>query len=192
MVKIYTRKGDEGTTSLYSGERVLKTDPIIEAVGTLDELQSHIGVLKTISNCPHWVLNDLEKIQRTLIDISSNLATTEGTRKNNLKIEADLTTWLEETIDRLTEDLTPLTKFILQGTDNINAQAHVCRSVSRKAERRVLEIKNEDVDPNILSYLNRLSDYFFTLARWFSNYSDRKEIPYKKKLYFNEVLIMSK
>ncbi len=191
MVKIYTKKGDKGETSLYSGERVLKTNPIIEAVGTLDELQSHIGVLRTISNNPHWVLNELEEIQRTLIDISSNLATMPGDRKDKLKIEANLTIQLEERIDRITQDLEPLTKFILQGTDSANAQAHVCRSVSRKAERRVLEI-NIGVDPNILSYLNRLSDYFFTLARWFSNYSDRKEIPYKKKLYFNEVLIMSK
>ncbi len=186
MVKIYTRKGDKGETSLYSGERVLKTNQIIEAVGCLDELQSHIGVLKTISNSPHWVLNELEGIQRTLIDISSNLATMPGDRKDNLKIEANLTIQLEKSIDCITEDLASLTKFILQGTDSINAQAHVCRAVSRRAERRVLEIRDEgvlqsNVDPNILSYLNRLSDYFFTLARWFSNYSNRKEIPYKRE-----------
>jgi cob(I)alamin adenosyltransferase len=189
MVKIYTKKGDKGTTSLYSGERVSKTNGIIEAIGVIDELQGHIGVLKVLPKNPHWIWNELEKIQINLINISSNLATTPGNRKDELVIESNLTAQIEKNIDCITQDLEPLSRFVLQGTDQGNAQAHVCRTICRRSERRVLEINNENphttIDPNILTYLNRLSDYFFTLARWFTNYSDNREIPYKREKLSN-------
>lgn len=170
-MKIYTKTGDDGHTGLIGGTRVWKNNPRIEAYGTVDELNSHIGTL--------WVLpavedvrNFLKQIQFQLFTIGSNLAT--DLEATNLKAasvvsESDIEL-LEAEIDRMDAGLPALKYFVLPGGTLATATAHVCRTITRRAERRVLDLQASDltIDPLIVKYLNRLSDYFFTLSRYLS------------------------
>jgi cob(I)alamin adenosyltransferase len=170
-MKIYTKTGDDGHTGLIGGTRVWKNNPRIEAYGTVDELNSHIGTL--------WVLpaaeearNFLKQIQFQLFTIGSNLATDlEATTLKAASVvsEADIQL-LEAEIDRMDAELPPLKYFVLPGGTLATATAHVCRTVTRRAERRVLDLQASGltIEPLIVKYLNRLSDYFFTLSRYLS------------------------
>ncbi|MCL4397975.1 cob(I)yrinic acid a,c-diamide adenosyltransferase [Patescibacteria group bacterium] len=136
-MKIYTKKGDKGETGLIGGKRVPKTDPVVEALGTIDELNAHLGNL----NLP------LEKIQQDLMALASEVAGGKKARVNEK--------WLEKEIDRMEKELPPLHNFILP-----TGSVHLARAVCRRTERRVTAVLGYS------KYLNRLSDYLFVLARW--------------------------
>lgn len=160
-MKVYTKTGDRGETSLFSGGRVGKDDPRIEAYGTIDELNSVLGLLASES-VPDGVRERLQGVQSVLFSIGSSLADPEA------KLTVDTSLWatdsLEEWIDLMDEDLDELRAFILPGGSREAALSHVARTVCRRAERRVLTI--EVVESGIIPYLNRLSDSLFVLARF--------------------------
>jgi cob(I)alamin adenosyltransferase len=164
-VKIYTRTGDQGLTSLLSGGRVAKDDARVEAYGCLDELSSLLGLLRT-EPLPAGTDQRLELIQRALLDIGAALADREQRHRH------DPGAWssepLEQWIDEMDQELPPLRAFILPGGSRAAAVAHLARTVCRRAERRTQTVAGlaGGVPEGVLPYLNRLSDAFFTLARW--------------------------
>jgi cob(I)alamin adenosyltransferase len=159
-MKVYTKTGDTGSTSLFSGGRVGKDHPRIEAYGTVDELNSVLGLLLT-TPLPDSAAQQLRVVQSSLFAIGSVLADADGT------LESDPSAWATEPvelwIDVMDSELDELRAFILPGGSQGAALAHLARTVCRRAERRVLAI--EDIAPGIVGYLNRLSDAFFVLAR---------------------------
>lgn len=166
-MKIYTKGGDKGSTSLVGGFRVSKTHNRIEAYGTLDELNAQLGLL--IALLPIGDTTEmLEHIQHMLFTIGCNLAT--DLSQNALPIEGEVTekevALLEKEIDKMQTGLPTQAAFILPGGCKEAALAHVCRTVCRRAERRIITLNDEvAVDPLILQYINRLSDYLFVLSR---------------------------
>lgn len=168
-MKIYTRTGDKGETSLLGGMKVSKSHVRVEAYGTLDELNSSIGVsLSFLVEEKYTVLRkELTKIQNDLIEISSALASPK------LYIVAGLdkrVAGFEKLIDALSGQMPPLKNFILPGGTKPGALLHLSRAIARRAERRIVALpKSEYIDNNILVYLNRLSDLLFTMAR-FANF----------------------
>jgi cob(I)alamin adenosyltransferase len=164
-MKVYTRKGDTGETSLLSGGRVRKDDPRVEAYGTVDELGSLLGMLRS-EVLPGGVEGHLVEIQRALFSIGAALADPDG------KMEHDPGVWdasdLESWIDAMDEELEPLKAFILAGGSRAAAVSHVARTVCRRAERRVgaLDDNVGGLPEGLLAYLNRLSDALFTLSRF--------------------------
>ncbi len=176
--KIYTKTGDRGETGLFSGERVQKNDLRIEAYGTVDELSSFLGVLKAaLDKREHKkILAELASIQSDLFCIGARLASYPYNASDSMvpSLDPDRIRTLEQAIDNLQSTLEPIGGFILPGGHPTAAWAHVCRTVCRRAERRVVELagsfKNvpagkDDLGP-IVKYLNRLSDYLFMLARY--------------------------
>jgi len=159
-MKLYTKTGDHGETSLFSGGRVGKDHPRIEAYGTIDELNSVLGLLLT-TPLPDSAEKQLRAIQSSLFAIGSVLADADG------KLETDASAWatkpIESWIDAMDSELDELRAFILPGGSEGAALAHLARTVCRRAERRVLAI--DAIAPGIVPYLNRLSDAFFVLAR---------------------------
>lgn len=159
MLKSYTKMGDDGLTSLGDGSRQPKGDILFKAVGTIDELSSYIGVLKAELGKKD---EQLDIIQMNLIQASAIISHYFDEKK--VEEFEEKTAGLEKWIDEFDSDLPPLHKFILPGGCRASAQLHVCRTVARRAERRVQETGRTDIRP-ILIYLNRLSSYFFTRAR---------------------------
>lgn len=181
-MKLYTKTGDGGTTGLIGGTRVEKDDVRLEAYGTVDELNTNIGLLISLGlseEQQHY----LQTIQNLLFTIGSNLAT--DTSKTNLKsasiFDEKYTEWIEKEIDRIDGQLPELKNFILPGGSIKAAQCHICRTVTRRAERRIIEMNRTfTVDKNILIFVNRLSDYFFALSRWILKEENLKEIAWKQ------------
>ncbi|MFO7323028.1 MAG: cob(I)yrinic acid a,c-diamide adenosyltransferase [Chloroflexota bacterium] len=166
-MKIYTRTGDDGTTSLFSGPRVPKHDQRVEAYGTVDELNSHLGVARALGLQPEaqdW----LAQVQSDLFYLGADLATPNDARSARVvRVDTARVAWLEATIDELTAQLPPLKLFILPGGSPGAAQLHVARTVCRRAERLTAALaEREPIGQFVLPYLNRLSDFLFTLARW--------------------------
>ncbi|MBZ0292395.1 MAG: cob(I)yrinic acid a,c-diamide adenosyltransferase [Anaerolineae bacterium] len=164
-MKIYTRTGDDGTTALFSGGRVSKTHLRVEAYGTVDELNSVIGVVRTYH--PHaesWLVD----VQNQLFYVGTDLATPLSTHNTKVtRIGEDYVIWLEEHIDEMTAELPTLANFILPGGVAAAAYLHVARTVCRRAERLTVALASQEpVNEALVSYLNRLSDFLFTLARW--------------------------
>lgn len=166
-MKIYTKTGDDGTTSLFSGGRVSKAHLRVEAYGTVDELNSHLGLARAHQPHPQTDAR-LARIQRQLFTLGADLATPLDARADWLtRVDASMIDWLEAGIDQMSADLPPLTNFILPGGTLAAAQLHIARTVCRRAERIVAELQeHEALGQHALIYLNRLSDYLFTLARW--------------------------
>ena len=165
-MKIYTKKGDKGHTSLMDGEIVKKHNLSVDAYGTIDELNSFTGLLKDylIDNKINVILNN---IQLNLFSIGSILAAGKNKIKSSkVKIDTKDVLDLESHIDKLNEDLPELKNFIIPGGLKTSSYSHVCRSICRRAERKISELnKDISVDSNILAYVNRLSDFFFILSR---------------------------
>jgi cob(I)alamin adenosyltransferase len=166
-MKIYTKTGDDGTTSLFSGGRVPKTHLRVEAYGTVDELNSVLGVARTSSpssQTNRW----LEQVQRQLFHLGADLATPlDATAEWVVRMDADKVSWLEARVDEMTAALPPLRSFILPGGSSAAAHIHVGRTVCRRAERIVVALQEyEPVGEQVLPYLNRLGDFLFVLARW--------------------------
>ncbi|MEE4178737.1 MAG: cob(I)yrinic acid a,c-diamide adenosyltransferase [Bacteroides sp.] len=164
--KIYTKTGDKGQTSLLGGKRVPKYHQRIETYGTIDELNSFVGLLRDQEIDSHYQ-DILFEIQDRLFTAESLIAADEGSEAFQLpSLSEDDITLLEKEIDQMNEALPPLTNFILPGGHSIISLAHVCRTVCRRAERHMIHLAaNHPVDELIIRYFNRLSDYFFVLAR---------------------------
>ena len=171
-MKIYTRKGDSGNTLLIDGKIVYKHNLSVAAYGTIDELNSFLGLLKDYID-DEKIKDVLNNIQLKLFSIGSILASGENQNiTEKVKIEKKDVEYIELEIDRLNEYLPELKNFIIPGGHKISSYSHVCRSICRRAERKISELnKNSSVDPNILAYVNRLSDFFFVLSR-FLKHSD--------------------
>ena len=182
-MKLYTRTGDSGTTSLVGGQRIAKTHIRLEAYGTVDELNSHIGLLiSLITDDADRAL--LTEVQNLLFSIGSMLATDTSARdyRPGRYVTNDDVTMLENAIDAAEEGLPGWRGFILPGGTTAAAQAHVCRTVCRRAERRIYALAAEaDVDAQLLAYMNRLSDYFFALAKKINHSAGQEENIWAKR-----------
>ena len=168
--KVYTRTGDEGMTDLVGGERVPKDSLRIESYGTVDELQSVLGMLRAAlfeSGEGAEIVGHIHRVQQDLFDLGSTLSTPpqHADRVKN-PITFERIGWLEETMDGWNEELPPLRSFVLSGGGRFSALGHVARTVCRRCERIVLRLaREEEVPAEVLRYLNRLSDFLFVLAR---------------------------
>jgi cob(I)alamin adenosyltransferase len=166
LTRIYTRLGDGGETHLGDMSRVPKTDPRIEAYGEIDELNSHVGVALAGGHLPEQYAGWLRHVQNDLFDLGADLSVPEPeapAERERLRVMPEQTTWLEERCDEVNATLEPLKSFVLPGGTRAAAQLHVCRTVCRRAERRALLV--QDANPEVVRYLNRLSDLLFILAR---------------------------
>lgn len=182
--KIYTKTGDKGETSLLGGTRVPKYHDRIEAYGTLDELNSFIGLICDEKPDNH-TRNILLEIQDRIFTAESLIASDPENPHNKKlpKIYEEDVVLLEKEIDHMNETLPELTSFILPGGHRLSSLAHVARCVCRRAERLTIKLETQHpVDPIVIRYLNRLSDYLFVLARKFIYDNKGKEIPWKARL----------
>ncbi len=176
-MKIYTKKGDSGKTSLLGGERVLKSHLRLKAYGAIDELNSHIGVLRSSLQDKN-IKENLIEIQSALFNIGSHLACNKESLKNKLPLlKETFIEALEEQIDFMNKNLKPLSNFILPGGCMSASLAHQTRTICRRAERHVVVLLSEENLENLffVKYLNRLSDYLFVLARFLNHLSNKEE-----------------
>lgn len=175
---VYTKTGDKGMTSLVGGTRVPKTHIRLEAYGTVDELNAHIGLL--ITYLPEGTEREfLQNIQHRLFRVGSYLATDrDKTKLSGASIlSGEDVEGMEREIDRMENDLQPLRAFILPGGSRGAAVAHVCRTICRRAERRILVLSEQfEIAPELLAYVNRLSDYLFVLSRKINHDEKKDEI----------------
>lgn len=185
MFKIYTKTGDKGGTSLIGGVRVPKNHIRIESYGTVDELNSFIGMVNDIA-ANSGISEQLREIQDRLFTVGAVLATTPD-KEVKMKLpdvhESDVT-WLEQRIDEMNEVLPEMRSFILPGGNLASSTCHVARCVCRRAERICVDMQEhgEQIPPIIIQYLNRLSDYLFVLARYISHLSNAPEIPWRARV----------
>jgi cob(I)alamin adenosyltransferase len=164
LTRIYTRLGDSGETHLGDMSRVRKTHPRIEAYGTVDELNAHIGVALAIPGLPDAYGEWLARIQNDLFDVGADIAAPEDPERERLRVIPEQTTWLEERCDEVNATLAPLKSFVLPGGTPAAAYLHVCRTVCRRAERAAIACGGE-CSAEVVRYLNRLSDLLFILSR---------------------------
>lgn len=178
-MKIYTRGGDQGHTSLLGGERVPKNHPRIEAYGTVDELSSVIGIARQPGG-DEWLDGELAAIQNDLFEIGASLASPGADERfpgaSPARVDA-----IEKAIDRMEADLTPLTSFILPGGSAQGASLHLARTVCRRAERKVLAMSDQgERTARTVVYLNRLSDFLFVAARFANMKAGVQDVPWKR------------
>lgn len=179
-MKIYTKTGDTGETGLFAAGRVRKDDPRIEAYGSVDELNSFLGLARAEA-LPAEVDALVARIQNQLFELGAELATPDPAKRGADAISGDEVAGLEAAIDAHEERLEPLKTFILPGGTPGAAALHVARSVCRRAERRTIALLNtpgEDVSPLAVVYLNRLSDLLFVLARYVNHQAGRGDVPW--------------
>lgn len=180
-MKIYTKTGDKGETALFGGKRVSKTHPRIAAYGTVDELNSVVGM--AAASCSEESVRALRRIQHDLLDVGAELATpaeNEAALARSALITEERVDWLEAEMDRMEEHLRPLETFILPGGSAGAAGLHLARTVCRRAEREILELDEGEVRGVLIRYINRLSDYFFVLARDENRLSHTPDISWEK------------
>ena len=172
--KIYTRTGDEGTTGLVGGERRNKSDIRVAAYGTIDEANSVIGIARTYTNGETDLM--LARIQQDLFDLGADIATPLSENENALRIIEKQVLRLEQEIDEMNAELSPLNSFILAGGEKSSAHLHLARTVVRRAERLICELaEKEKINYIGLQYINRLSDHLFVTAR-FLNDKGKKDV----------------
>lgn len=187
--KVYTKTGDQGKTGLVSGNRILKSDIRIDLYGQLDELNSRVGYSSSLLSANikfQNVVNFLHHIQSVIFDLGSNLACEiENRQKYNLpQISEEFVTEIEHEIDRMDNELEPLKNFILPGGSQTAASLHLCRTGARNVERKLIgyhESTKEELPQNSLVFLNRLSDYFFVLARYANKELQTEEINWRPR-----------
>lgn len=191
ITRVYTRTGDKGQTALVGGRRVAKDSPRIESYGTIDELNSVVGLARAFNadkldeGEAHRTLDEvLAKIQDELFDLGSELATPEDAAYEGMyRVGPAEVKRLEEIIDRCQKDLAPLKSFILPGGGKVGAFLHQCRTVCRRAERDLLRLSRaEELGDWPIKYVNRLSDLFFVLARWIAKQSGEEEALWQRGL----------
>ena len=170
-MKLYTKGGDKGYTSLIGGERVEKCDPRVEAYGTVDELTAFIALFADClaQRCPtisEQIIPDIKRINSTLMDIEALFALGSNGSDKVAPVAAEKYEWLESRIAALQSELKPLTCFTIPGGCEMTSHCHICRTVCRRAERRAIEAaKDYPLDINAMVFINRLSDYFYALGR---------------------------
>ncbi|HWE58744.1 MAG TPA: cob(I)yrinic acid a,c-diamide adenosyltransferase [Solirubrobacteraceae bacterium] len=164
LTRIYTRLGDGGETHLGDMSRVAKTHPRIEAYGTVDELNSQIGVVIALSELPASYRPWLQRVQNDLFDVGADIAAPEDPQRERLRVLPGQTEWLEQRCDEVNATLEPLKSFVLPGGSLAAAQLHVARTVCRRAERLAVAC-GDQISGEVVRYLNRLSDLLFILAR---------------------------
>jgi cob(I)alamin adenosyltransferase len=164
LTRIYTRLGDGGETHLGDMSRVPKTHPRIEAYGTVDELNSTIGVALNAPDLPADNADWLRRVQNDLFDVGADISVPESDERERLRVTPEQVAWLEERCDQVNADLPKLKSFVLPGGTPAAAQLHVCRTVCRRAERLAISV-GEELNAEVVRYLNRLSDLLFILAR---------------------------
>ncbi|MHB8240879.1 MAG: cob(I)yrinic acid a,c-diamide adenosyltransferase [Solirubrobacteraceae bacterium] len=172
LTRIYTKLGDGGETHLGDMSRVSKLHPRVEAYGTVDELNATIGVALLQPGMPEQFAAWLSRIQNDLLDLGADLSVPEAVSdspgetdtRERLRVGSDYTGWLEQACDEVNETLEPLRSFVIPGGTPAAAHLHVCRTVCRRAERRTIAVGAE-VNPEVVRYLNRLSDLLFILSR---------------------------
>jgi len=175
--KIYTRTGDDGTTGLGDGSRVPKDSARVEAYGTVDELNSVVGLLLAVPGLPEEVTECLTEVQHELFDMGGELCI-----PGHQMIRDEQVTRLEQELDRFNDALPPLKEFILPGGGPAAAACHLARTVARRAERRAWTLaRAESVNPELLKYLNRLSDLLFVVARVLARHERGAEVLWKHK-----------
>jgi len=176
LSKIYTRTGDDGSTGLGDGSRVAKENLRVEAYGTVDEANSAIGVVLSVGGLPAAITRCLTEVQHDLFDLGGELCI-----PGHRIIEAAHVQRLETELDGFNEDLPPLKEFILPGGGPATAACHVARAVCRRAERRCWSLARvESVAPEVLKYLNRLSDLLFVLARVLARHEHGSEVVWRR------------
>lgn len=177
-MKIYTKTGDKGKTSLFDGTRVLKNNIRIETYGTIDELNSTLGVVVSFAERQKEIQELLTLIQKDLLDISSHLANPSGNIEEAFVVYLDERIGqFERVIDDMTGKLPPLSNFILPGGGTIGATLHLARTVARRTERMIIGLsQQETVDQSFIRYFNRLSDLLFTMSRFANNKEGYKDI----------------
>lgn len=166
-MKVYTKTGDKGTTSLIGGTRVAKNDIRLEAYGSVDELNCYLGMIRSF-DIDQKIIEELITIQAILFVVGGNLATDTAVREVDVKLgcKEENVEFLERAIDRMDTELPPLKSFVLPGGNQAVSFCHIARTVCRRMERRILDLNGEtEVDGLILRYINRLSDYLFVLSR---------------------------
>lgn len=172
LSKIYTRTGDDGNTHLGDGNRLHKDHPRLEVLGALDELNSAIGLILAHKPSHHTIVDCLTRIQNELFDLGGELCP-----PHHATISADNITYLENTIDEWNAALPPLKEFILPGGNLTSAACHLARTICRRAERRAVTLHQQQaISPEILRYLNRLSDLLFVAARLLAKETNSKEV----------------
>jgi cob(I)alamin adenosyltransferase len=175
LTRIYTKLGDGGETHLGDMSRVSKLHPRVEAYGTVDELNATLGVALLQPDMPEKIVAWLRRVQNDLLDLGADLSVpgaapdADGgqadTGRPRLRVSAQYTEWLEGACDEVNATLAPLRSFVIPGGTPASAQLHVCRTVCRRAERRAIAARDEGANPEVVRYLNRLSDLLFILAR---------------------------
>jgi cob(I)alamin adenosyltransferase len=176
LSKIYTRTGDDGTTGLANGERVDKADPRVGAFGDVDETNSALGLLLAEPDLSGAVRTPLERIQHELFEIGAELSL-----PGYIKIGAEHVTQLERDLDGLNEELPPLKEFVLPGGTRAAAACHLARTICRRAERSAWQAsKITALNPELLRYLNRLSDLLFVMARWLARQNGGEETLWRR------------
>jgi cob(I)alamin adenosyltransferase len=179
-MKLYTRTGDGGKTSLVGG-RVDKDHLRVEAYGTIDEANSFVGQAMTLLTEPKFedIYKELEKIQHELFDCGGDLAIVN--KKIPYKVTEEMTVFLEQRIDEYIKQAPPLERFILPGGSPAAAIVHIARTVTRRAERCIVSLKREEeINDHVLKYVNRLSDYFFAVARVINARMGVKDVEYER------------
>ena len=181
-MKIYTKTGDKVTTSLIGGKRVLKNSDKLNAYGTIDELNSFLGLLRAKTTDEN-IKAEILDIQNTLFNVGAHLALDENVEKipefaqiNDEKIKK-----IEDLIDFFQENLPKITNFIIYGENELSAICHVCRAICRRAEREIITVNQQyNTDTNVITYINRLSDFLFVLARIYTKNEEKCDFLWKK------------
>jgi cob(I)alamin adenosyltransferase len=182
-LKIYTKTGDKGDTGLIDGSRISKSDLRIIAYGVVDEANSHIGLI--ISNIEkNSIFDDVKKIllnvQQDLFVLGAELANPNTLKDDNILVKTEMISTIEKYIDKFESELAPLSNFILPGGSIESSLLHICRTVVRRAEISVVALaKEQKINQEILTYLNRISDLFFVLARVTNKRQKHNDIPWK-------------
>lgn len=178
-MKIYTRTGDAGTTGLFGGDRVVKTHPRIEAYGTVDEVNAHLGLALAHLGGDSSLGALISRLQSDLFVIGADLATPSHAKPSVPRVEAAHVTALETAIDALEGDLAPLKQFVLPGGTLASSALHVARTVCRRSERLCVELAGmEPINEYVPVYLNRLSDLLFVMSRWANHDAGVEDTPW--------------
>lgn len=180
-MKIYTKTGDEGQTSLFSGKRVAKDSSYVASYGEVDELNSFLGWAVSVAPDDHALREKLIQIQHDLHQLCSDLATPSDATVAIPRFEANRTQRVESWIDEMQTELEPLKQFILPGGSELSARLHICRTIARRAERAVVAHgREEELNAETGVYLNRVSDFLFVAARYANKISKKADVPWDK------------